>query len=80
MFARVLRLSGGFVVMGGTAPYTVVVTFFLTTSVHHRDLHSFPTRRSSDLPTITGSRGGNAALADLLTELDTMGLITDSSS
>lgn len=31
-------------------------------------------------PTVSGSRGGNAALADLLTELDTMGLITDSSS
>lgn len=31
-------------------------------------------------PTITGSRGGNAALADLLTELATLGLITDSSS
>lgn len=31
-------------------------------------------------PTITGSRGGNAALADLLTKLATLGLITDSSS
>jgi hypothetical protein len=31
-------------------------------------------------PTITGSRGGNAALADLLTELANLGLITDSSS
>lgn len=31
-------------------------------------------------PTVTGSRGGNAALADLLTELATLGLITDSSS
>ena len=31
-------------------------------------------------PTITGSRGGNVALADLLTELATLGLITDSSS
>jgi hypothetical protein len=31
-------------------------------------------------PTITGSRGGNAALADLLTELATLGLITDSTS
>ena len=30
--------------------------------------------------TITGSRGGNAALADLLTKLATIGLITDSSS
>lgn len=31
-------------------------------------------------PTITGSRGGNAALADLLTELAALGLITDSTS
>lgn len=31
-------------------------------------------------PTVSGSRGGNAALADLLTELATLGLITDSSS
>lgn len=31
-------------------------------------------------PTITGSRGSNAALASLLTELEGMGLITDSST
>lgn len=31
-------------------------------------------------PTVTGSRGGNAALADLLTELATMGLITNSTT
>lgn len=31
-------------------------------------------------PTVTGSRGANAALADLLTELATLGLLTDSSS
>lgn len=31
-------------------------------------------------PTVTGSRGGNAALADLLTELAALGLIIDSSS
>lgn len=31
-------------------------------------------------PTVTGSRGGNAALASLLTALATLGLITDSSS
>lgn len=31
-------------------------------------------------PTVTGSRGGNAALASLLTELETLGLITDGSS
>ena len=31
-------------------------------------------------PTVTGSRGGNAALADLLTDLAGIGLITDSTS
>jgi len=31
-------------------------------------------------PDVTGSRGGNAALASLLTALATLGLITDSSS
>jgi hypothetical protein len=31
-------------------------------------------------PTITGSRGGNAALADLLTELATLGWVTDSTT
>jgi hypothetical protein len=31
-------------------------------------------------PTVTGSRGGNAALASLITALATLGLITDSSS
>jgi hypothetical protein len=31
-------------------------------------------------PTVTGSRGGNAALASLLTALATLGLVTDSSS
>jgi len=31
-------------------------------------------------PTVTGSRGGNAALADLLTDLALLGLIVDSSS
>jgi hypothetical protein len=30
--------------------------------------------------TVTGSRGGNAALASLLTKLAALGLITDSSS
>lgn len=31
-------------------------------------------------PTVTGSRGGNVALADLLTELENLGLITDSTT
>jgi hypothetical protein len=32
------------------------------------------------VPTITGSRGGNAALANLLTALAAMGLIVDGTS
>lgn len=35
---------------------------------------------STTKPTVTGSRGGNAALASLLTALATLGLITDSST
>lgn len=35
---------------------------------------------ASARPTVTGSRGGNAALASLLTQLATLGLITDSTS
>lgn len=31
-------------------------------------------------PTITGSRAGNAALADLITKLETQGILTDSTS
>jgi hypothetical protein len=31
-------------------------------------------------PNVTGSRGGNAALASLLTKLASIGLITDGSS
>jgi hypothetical protein len=31
-------------------------------------------------PTVTGSRGGNAALASLLTQLAAMGLIVDSTT
>src|SRR5436305_14781493 len=30
-------------------PRTAPCLFFFSCSVHHRDLHSFPTRRSSDL-------------------------------
>lgn len=35
---------------------------------------------AANKPTVTGSRGGNAALASLLTALATLGLITDSTS
>jgi hypothetical protein len=47
-------------------------------SVAYRDVAQ--NRGATPPATVTGSRGGNAALADLLTELAALGLITDSSS
>jgi hypothetical protein len=38
------------------------------------------TQNKPGRPTVTGSRGGNAALADLLTELSGLGLIVDSTT
>lgn len=60
-----IRLRGG----GGTAQFQVTDTgvgFYSTTPIAK--------------PTVTGSRGGNAALQSLLTALANLGLITDSSS
>src|SRR5690349_24195933 len=34
----------------------IPTTFFFSSYGDHRDLHSFPTRRSSDLPRLTGVR------------------------
>src|SRR5207249_11503840 len=34
-----------------TAPHSVFIAYFLDRRAAHRDLHSFPTRRSSDLET-----------------------------
>src|SRR5207249_12097998 len=42
---------------------TALQSFFLYCSAHHRTLHSFPTRRSSDLPTpcpLHGPPGGGS--------------------
>src|SRR5437868_15522056 len=38
-------------------PLSVIYLFFYYFDVIHRDLHSFPTRRSSDLPRGTSPRG-----------------------
>lgn len=57
------------VYLGGSAKFS-----FSTTGV------GFNGTAASAKPTITGSRGGNAALADLLTKLAAMGLLTDSTS
>lgn len=43
-------------------------------------ISGFTTIAPGTVPDITGSRGGNAALASLLTALATLGLITDSTS
>jgi hypothetical protein len=45
-----------------------------------RGLGAFGATPPTSKPTVTGSRGGNAALASLLTALESFGLITDSSS
>ena len=42
--------------------------------------HGFYGSTPATKPTVTGSRGGNAALQSLLTQLASLGLITDSSS
>jgi len=60
------RASGAFEVLGALAHQGSTLGFFNTT----------PTTK----PTITGSRGDNAALADLLTKLAGLGLLTDSTS
>jgi hypothetical protein len=52
-----------------------------TTFLHLRDgAMGFFGSVGTSRPTITGSRGGNAALASLLTNLATLGLITDGTS
>src|SRR5437879_12913799 len=55
--------------MLGHSPFTVILVllpllFFFFVSVPHRDLHSFPTRRSSDLLVVAGKirRVGQSAL------------------
>lgn len=52
------------------------VRFGSTTAQKQAFWGATPTTR----PTVTGSRGGNAALASLLTQLATVGLITDSTT
>ena len=52
-----------------------------TTYLHLRDgAMGFFGSAGTSRPSITGSRGGNAALASLLTNLATLGLITDSTT
>lgn len=60
------RASGACEIYGALAHQGSTLGFYNTT----------PTTK----PTITGSRGGNAALADLLTKLAGLGLLTDSTT
>jgi hypothetical protein len=59
-------LGGGFVFSWATAGPSVALSFNGETPIVR--------------PTVTGSRGGNAALASLLTALNDVGLITDGTS
>lgn len=69
-----------------TSPYKVAVdTGVKLTTLGDEFAHSgtktgFYGATPATKPTVTGSRSGNAALASLLTQLATLGLITDSSS
>lgn len=62
--------------LGPTAPVPSIVTT-LTGGVV---LMGFNGATPTAKPTITGSRGGNAALASLLSALDTLGLVVDSTT
>lgn len=53
---------------------------YLQTDVHMTGLVGFNGAAPLAKPTVVGSRGGNAALASLLTALASYGLITDSTS
>lgn len=65
--------NDGLTVLNG---FTLSTGSFSTANVNHGFFGSTPIAR----PTVSGSRGGNAALADLLSELANLGLITDSTT
>ena len=71
--------------VGGATGEVAVATFADTLVTFHQDVKfegdvGFYNTAPQSKPTITGSRGGNVALADLLTELAILGLIIDSST
>ena len=72
-----LDITGGFTVAGNTTMTLdlTVRNISLTGTLFGAYGHSVTTQ-----PTVTGSRGGNAALASLLTALDGIGWIVNSSS
>lgn len=62
-------------IQGGSAG-----NFYHLTSAQNTNVGNMPTWNLIAKPTITGSRGGNAALASLLTALASYNLITDSTT
>src|SRR5438309_9979281 len=61
----------------GCPSFQSITIFFFKASADHRDLHSFPTRRSSDLKVIE-ARSGEAALDLIRNAAETINLlITD---
>jgi hypothetical protein len=63
--------------IGSSGGATNNITFGATTNTN---LRFFGSTNTSGKPTVTGSRGGNAALASFLTALSNLGLITDSTT
>lgn len=81
-----LRLTATGATVGGTLTTgALIVTAGSATQIRNALEHSggfvgFYGRPAVSRRTVTGSRGGNAALASLLTALETVGLIIDNSS
>jgi hypothetical protein len=62
---------------GGAAGSTTNITFGTSATTN---LRFFGSANTSGKPTVSGSRGGNAALASFLTAMSNLGLITDSTT
>jgi len=90
---RFFRPTGGGTYYPSRIATSTTVLAFQTSAVAAKGSESWNTQLSisasglgfyattpSGKPTVTGSRGANAALASLLTALSTLGLLTDSSS
>lgn len=84
---QILRVTGAVAIgkdSGGTAASTSTQDEFVLGTTNHkvriRGTVGFYDTAPAAKPTVTGSRGGNAALASLLTALAGLGLITDSTS
>ncbi len=59
---------------------TITQSLLVATVQHVGSLYGAFSATPTTKPTVTGSRGGNAALASLLTALATLGWITDSTT